>query len=750
MNNASHEQQNTNEEEIGDFTSKEDREHRVIAEKEKPRIQWNTERKCYLNSLNSNNLREQVLKTRYWPVEIMRSAIPTGLKAKKDDENAISYHGVAYIDMAPLLYPGATHIKGAYKIYPYSENEFTQKTKRKAGITDEALKMVNTLFDRNLAATPLNKKEAGKSGVEKKEGGKRGKDGESEKHDPLDSQQYIDFKSFIVIDIKFDKPIIPRKPFDLLAKRISELIPPKPKLPLRNNSAEKAVQDYHGQLKSIVSLVLDDYRKLMSQDSFSATASQSVESFDTIEMKRRKLLYNLNSTGKYFAFKEQLKNSVIKIVREKYLRTSAFEDKDQLQQFLSELYVFLIDEMHKCLNQTISIEDMQPVAKDMTDLEQIKHFALEAEMNKNYELANFYYQEKIAREKDNLQNWLDYASFNFLIEDYPRAEECLKECISINPHDDKCLLLYGVICSMQEKYDIAETFFDRVTNRDSNNVVAWCLYAMLYENTNQDLNAEITFSKTIKLNNAIELAEQPQVSITNEDTDEHTTHDDTQNTSKLQDVKSRVPSKRGTSQASKLKADIAKVSKSPGTASQLAVAHPVQGANSSMEHKSPVPPVEQIDNRRSMFMKTAKFLLEFNAFIWAEKCLAKDLLNPKGGPTKDYHIALTKIKLTRDDLVAAEKHCCEALSFDYENPEAWALWSHIRYLQGDFKGARERYERLLQFQQIPKEYLHGVYIRLASIYLQEENVSFKGHHWTRVNLIFGFPAKICCGTLYVK
>ena len=36
-------------EEIGDFQSKEDKEFRVNAEKEKPRITWNAERRCYLS-----------------------------------------------------------------------------------------------------------------------------------------------------------------------------------------------------------------------------------------------------------------------------------------------------------------------------------------------------------------------------------------------------------------------------------------------------------------------------------------------------------------------------------------------------------------------------------------------------------------------------------------------------------------------------------------------------------------------------
>ncbi len=109
--------------------------------------------------------------------------------------------------------------------------------------------------------------------------------------------------------------------------------------------------------------------------------------------RRRKLLYELNSTGKYFAFKEQLKNSVIKIVREKFLKTSALSDPDELQMFLSELYVFLQDELHTSLNEFLTIEDNVAVENNLTDTQQMKHFALEAEMNRNFDLAAYYYQE---------------------------------------------------------------------------------------------------------------------------------------------------------------------------------------------------------------------------------------------------------------------------------------------------------------------------------------------------------------------
>ena len=179
--------------------------------------------------------------------------------------------------------------------------------------------------------------------------------------------------------------------------RVSELIPPRPKYPLKTNSSEKAVQDYHSQIKSIVDSVLDDYRSL-SLDDAATDAGHHLDAHDSrneseYETRRRKLLYELNSSGKYFAFKEQLKNSVVKIVREKFLRTSAFTDQMQMEQFLSELYVFLIDELHKTLNEMMNVEEVPSSEYAFNDTKQMKHFALEAEMNRNFDLAAYYYQE---------------------------------------------------------------------------------------------------------------------------------------------------------------------------------------------------------------------------------------------------------------------------------------------------------------------------------------------------------------------
>lgn len=246
---------------------------------------------------------------------------------------------------------------------------------------------------------------------------------------------------------------------------------------------------------------------------------------------------------------------------------------------------------------------------------------------------------------------------------------------------------------MEEKYDVAEVFFDRVTCSENDNVIAWCLYAMFYELTGQDLNADITFNKAVKLNQAIESHSDHSSGALD---DEVKKDEEADEAGKTNEPKSRG-SKRGNSQFSKSKPDATnatatvKPPKSPGAGSavtaNVAVAPTVaSNVQSVLGHRSPInPPGGKIDDqgttvganaavttnvdvptRKTIFMKTAQFLIEYNAFAWAEKCLAKELVNPKGGPSCEFYLLLTRVKLSKGELEEAEKNCCLALSFDYQ------------------------------------------------------------------------------------
>ena len=56
-----------------------------------------------------------------------------------------------------------------------------------------------------------------------------------------------------------------------------------------------------------------------------------------------------------------------------------------------------------------------------------------------------------------------------------------------------------------------------------------------------------------------------------------------------------------------------------------------------------------------------------------------------------------------------------------QNSDAWAILGHVKFLMGDTLIAKDCYERTIAFINDASE-MHSIYLRLASIYLQEERV----------------------------
>lgn len=123
------------EEEEGELNHPEDREFRNHAECMKKRIVWDLESRCYLDPSAVASFQKRIADCRLWPVEITRVPLVAAPKGKAgkidklDDENQLSFHGVAYVNMVPLLYPGVKRIRGAFHVYPYLEGTVFEKTK---------------------------------------------------------------------------------------------------------------------------------------------------------------------------------------------------------------------------------------------------------------------------------------------------------------------------------------------------------------------------------------------------------------------------------------------------------------------------------------------------------------------------------------------------------------------------------------------------------------------------------------------
>ena len=81
---------------------------RKSAECDKPRVVWNVERRCWLPPDTNTSLLQLLSQCPLWPVEVGRWSVPGGGgKGKgKEEEPLLSFHGVAYVNLSPLLYPG--------------------------------------------------------------------------------------------------------------------------------------------------------------------------------------------------------------------------------------------------------------------------------------------------------------------------------------------------------------------------------------------------------------------------------------------------------------------------------------------------------------------------------------------------------------------------------------------------------------------------------------------------------------------
>lgn len=58
----------------------------------------------------------------------------------KEEEVAVSFHGVAYVDLAPLLYPGVSKIHGAFLVQPFNETEMIEQFNHKSILTEDIIK----------------------------------------------------------------------------------------------------------------------------------------------------------------------------------------------------------------------------------------------------------------------------------------------------------------------------------------------------------------------------------------------------------------------------------------------------------------------------------------------------------------------------------------------------------------------------------------------------------------------------------
>ncbi|XP_059835276.1 cilia- and flagella-associated protein 70 isoform X2 [Hypanus sabinus] len=742
------------EDEDGELNSKEDWAFRTEAENLKKRVTWNIERRCFMEPEALSSLQKHIADTAYLPVEVKRVPLTAPTKGgkgskidKAEDEGPISFHGIAYINMAPLLYPGVRRIRGAYPIVAYNEAEIFEKTKRKKSFSQETpggkghpqhhkMSISKPKDERTIRETGRKSSVNVKSFITE-----HGFEHEASNSLNVEGDQYAETRTYIVLEFSLTKPLVQKRLREDLAQRIAEMIPPRPLFPRRTSGAEKAVTDYHNQIINVARVIMDEYQEMFGQKLLEGKLSNE---FQDQEERKQKLIFELNNSGKYFAFKEQLKHAVVKIVREKYLRTVAFEDREQLQTFLNELYIYLVDQMHCCLHKMLHVDPPDPIPESFLGSAQLKHFAKEAEAGKNFELAKKYHLERLARDKSNPDHWFDYGTFYLLLNDYVRAEECFREAIAVDQEHINSLILCGTLACMNEYYKEADNFFESARCFEPNSILAWTMHGLFYESQDQTILAEMAFSEAKKLQLATETLKKSLDEVTVDKAKitkvPETEPKEDKKDPQIASVQSEpVISDSISAQSIATPEAIAtiEIPKSDSSTSQKRKSIDEESKQSTDPIDSPLitkqqepvptlvikqPPKGTISQfTRSIYMQTAMFLLEVNALQFVSRALAHELICSESGLSCEYQVVLARLHMQQGEFGKAEECLAEAERINHQNPDLWALLGHLSYMKEDYAKAKEFYARTVSYVNDAFD-MHAICLRLGSMYLLENEI----------------------------
>ncbi|KAH6572162.1 hypothetical protein BASA50_005685 [Batrachochytrium salamandrivorans] len=438
-----------------------DTEHNTIKPKETKRVSWASSVVVYIGPIALDRIRQKAIEKRPLELEFTRTLMTKFTSVV--DTFASKYHGKANIDVSMLMYPNIIGIKGRFPLDAVNSNESIAQTS-------------------NLLSEPHMLQKGVKD----------------------TSNLYHNINSAISMELILSAPLIDKKKLKAITKSVGDFIPKRyiPETLLFEKRSKQAKDDYRTKINEIVYILVKEYRETLRMEANLQAKDSDVSSVreEKDEQQRKKLfMYHLTKSGAYFRFKEELKSSVVQIIRERFLRKSPFASKAEQQLFMSEAYVYLMDQMHVSIDKIFTKKQekyIDPTIDFQKDLCTLKEYADAAEKNGQLQISTKYHLERVAKYDDTITTWFDYGCFTMRNNHPDKGEECFREILSRHAKHVPTLLVYGAICCMRERMEEAHVCISDAVKLEPECILANIFMGILLDILGEDSEAEIYIEKT--------------------------------------------------------------------------------------------------------------------------------------------------------------------------------------------------------------------------------------------------------------
>ena len=326
--------------------------------------------------------------------------------------------------------------------------------------------------------------------------------GEPEPDTEGGANPYLLAETYVKLRIKMMRPLVvkPKPPLPVLPK-VQDLLPTR--APVAKYAAPlNGSQQFGEEVEGIIMELADEYHALFMNK---GTSDVTLEA-GAVDERRQRAIFELNKSGRYYDFKERLKKSTLRIVRERFYKEGLDLTSEDGKRVMSRLYIELQDLINQRLNAAFSApKKPSPTSKDAELAKYLAdelRLAQEAELNFNFPLASSHLNTRIISAPTDPTLWFDYGALCVRNGNAAKAEECLREALMLDPRYTAALLTYGVLLCTLDRFADAETYFTAATNYSPDDVMAWSMLMLFYDLESRDMARRTAVKKVLLLDKA--------------------------------------------------------------------------------------------------------------------------------------------------------------------------------------------------------------------------------------------------------